>query len=97
LFVAWTAGSAYHFNVFAAVGGKIKQVLETSSRGMPEIFIDGTENESILVTKKILVNGEWRRTDDSTTDIYSWDGEKYELVRDVPWSARLTTVAASRR
>jgi hypothetical protein len=93
LFVVWTGGSAYHFSAYAMVGGSVRQVLDTGSKGMPEFVIDQNENESILITKKLLVNGEWRRTNDSTTDIYSWDGAKYQLVANVPWSARLAASA----
>jgi hypothetical protein len=96
LFVVWTAGSAYHFSVYASVGSNVKQVLGTASRGMPEFVFDSTESDSILVTQKMLVNGEWRRTEDSTTDVYAWDGTKYELVATVPWNMRLTTAAAKR-
>jgi hypothetical protein len=93
LFVAWTAGSAYHFAVYASTAGSVKQILEGSSRGMPEFVINQGEHESILITKKMFVNGEWRRTDQSTTDVYSWDGAKYEAQRDVPWKDRLAVAA----
>ena len=97
LFVAWTSGSAFQFAVYTSDGENVKQVLETSSRGMPEFVIDQAENESILVTKKLLVNGEWRRSAASTTDIYSWDGAKYRLVANVPWNARLAASAPKAR
>jgi hypothetical protein len=93
LFVAWTAGSAYHFAVYTSAAGNVKQILEGSSRGMPEFVVNQSESESILISKKIFVNGEWRRTDESTTDVYSWDGARYEAQKDVPWKDRLTIAA----
>ena len=93
LFVAWTAGSAYHFAVYTSAADNVKQILEGSSRGMPEFVVNQSEYESILITKKVFVSGEWRRTDESTTDVYSWDGARYETQRDVPWKDRLTVAA----
>ena len=90
LFTAWTGGSAYHFRVLAFVNGQVKQVLEESSRGMPEITIDENERESILFTDMELVNGQWTRgAAVATTDIYKWNGAAYDKVGPVPWAKRL--------
>lgn len=95
LFAAWTGGSAYHFSVYSSNGGPIKEVLQAGSRGMPEIVIGQDENESILVTQKQLVGGEWRRTKNSTTDIYVWNGTDYKLARTVPWNTRFTATVTN--
>src|SRR6266446_9935910 len=90
LFTAWTGGSAHHFRVFAFVNGQVKQVLEESSRGMPEITIDENERESILFTDMELVNSQWTRgARNATTDIYKWNGAAYDKAGPVPWVKRL--------
>ena len=89
LFTAWTGGSAHHFRILAFVNGHVKQVLEESSRGMPEITIDENERESILFTDMELVNSQWTRGAVATTDIYKWNGAAYDKVGPVPWAKRL--------
>src|SRR6266566_7732752 len=89
LFTAWTGGSAYHFRVLAFVNGQVKQVLEAGARGMPEITIDENDRESILITDMDMVNSQWTRGADATTDIYKWNGAAYDKVGPVPWAKRL--------
>lgn len=94
LFTVWSGGSAYHFRAYAWKEGSVRQVLETGSRGMPEIQIDGDENEWILVTEKTLIRNQWRRTRDSATRIYRWDGNTYQVLATVPWRTRFEAVSA---
>lgn len=93
LLVAWTGGSAYHFTVYAASGDTVTEVLKVDSRGMPEIVIGHDEEDTILITQKQFVQGEWRRTGNSKTDIYVWNGGSYKLARTVPWNARFAAIA----
>jgi len=88
LLTTWTGGSAYHIRAFAYVDGRVQQVLEAGSRGMPEVIIDENERESILVTQMQMTSGQWSRTPTSETDIYRWNGKTYEKVGPVPWAKR---------
>jgi hypothetical protein len=85
--------SAYHFCAYALIRGDVKQVFDAGSKGMPDFVINQNEYESILITQKTFVNGEWRRTEDSVTDVYAWNGAKYELLASVPWKSRLMAVS----
>jgi hypothetical protein len=96
LFVSWVGGSSYHFRAYALTDGKVKQVLDASSRGMPEFRINNDESELILITHKTFVKGQWIRTNKSITDVYQWNGQMYEVVASVPWEQRLT-VPVSRK
>ncbi len=96
-FTSWTGGSAYHFEVLAYVNGKVKEVLNVSSRGMPEIVIDGNEQESFLITHMNLTNGTWSRRSESVTDIYRWTGEMYEKTGTAKWAERFKQLDAGRR
>jgi hypothetical protein len=89
LITTWTGGSAYHIRGFAYVDGRVRQVLDASSRGMPEVIIDENEQEAILVTHMEMMNGQWGRNPDATTDIYRWNGKAYDKVGTVPWTNRL--------
>lgn len=93
LFVVWTGGSAYHFSAYALLGGNVKQVLDAGSKGIPEFVIDKDENEAILMTQKIYVNGEWRRNEDSNTEVYAWNGSEYEVTARVPWEKRFVATS----
>jgi hypothetical protein len=89
LFMASTGGSAYHFRVFEYRDGKVHQVLEASSKGMPEIIIDPNERELVIVTHMEFADGEWKRTADSSADVYKWNGKAYDKLGTVPWAKRL--------
>ncbi len=97
LFTAWSGGSAYHFRAYSWKAGRVSKVLEASSRGMPEFGVDGNEREWILVTEKTLVGNQWKRTPDSPTRTYRWDGVTYVLVNTVPWRKRFAAMSESVR
>lgn len=93
LITTWTGGSAYHIRGFAYVDGRVQQVLDASSRGMPEVIVDENEQEAILVTHMEIMNGQWGRNPDATTDIYRWNGKAYDKVGTVPWANRLQCIS----
>jgi hypothetical protein len=86
LLVGWVSGSAHHFAAYAYLDGTVKKVLETGSKGMPEIIYDQNMQESILVSSLDLRDGQWRPI---STDIYRWNGKSYDkIIQSVPWAQR---------
>ena len=88
LFTIWVGGSAYHFRVFAFVGGQVKQVLDEGSKLAPEFMYDEQGRESVLISESVLENGHWTAANGTTT-VYKWDGQGYERIGTVPWAKRL--------
>jgi hypothetical protein len=88
LFTIWVGGSAYHFRVFAFVGGQVKQVLDEGSKLAPELMYDEQGRESVLISEPVIENGHWTAANGTTT-VYKWDGQGYEKIGTVPWVKRL--------
>lgn len=95
LFTLWVAGSAYHFEVFSLIDNKIKLVLDSGSKEMPEIAdIDNDEEPEILLSE-----GHFKAAGKNdtvfiweTTGIYKWNGKSYKLVKTVPWKNRFNAL-----
>lgn len=88
LFTTWAGGSAYHFRVFAFVGGQVKQVLDEGSKLAPELTYDEQGRESVLISDPVIENGHWTAANGKTT-VYKWDGQGYEKIGTVSWAKRL--------
>jgi hypothetical protein len=93
LLVGWVSGSAHHFTVYSYVDGRVKKVLEASSKGMPEILYDRKMQESLLFTTFDLRNGQLRPI---STDTYRWDGKGYQDIGATRWSERLRFLSANK-
>lgn len=87
LFTTWVGGSAYHFRVFAFIGGQVKQVLDEGSRLPPELMYDEQGRESVLISEPVMENGHWTATNGTTT-VYQWNGQAYTKIGAVPWAKR---------
>jgi len=92
LFTTWVGGSAYHFRVFAFVGGQVKQVLDEGSKLAPELLYDDQGRESILISEPVIENGQWTAANGRTM-VYKWDGQGYEKIGTVPWVRRLQCIS----
>lgn len=90
LLVGWVSGSAHHFAAYAYANGAVKKVLESGSKGMPEIIYDQNMRESIMVTNLDFRGGEWSPV---STDIYRWNGKLYDKTEGVPWAKRFEVLS----
>jgi hypothetical protein len=88
LLVTWSGGSAYYFRVFTYADGRVKQVLDESSKLSPEVLFDDQGRESILITEPRIDHGKWTSVHGSTT-VFRWNGESYGKIGTIPWEKRL--------
>lgn len=87
LVVIWGGGSAYHIYIYSYSGGIVREVLNESSRDLPEVSFDDQGHEFILLNSPEIVNGVWRASA-GTTSIFEWSGVGYSKIGTVPWLKR---------
>jgi hypothetical protein len=85
--VTWSGGSAYYFQVFAYADGRVRQVLDESSKLSPEILYDDQGRESILITEPRNEHGKWTSVH-GTTRVFKWQEDRYRKVGTIPWEER---------
>jgi hypothetical protein len=90
--VAWSGGSAYYFTIYAFEKGQVHEVLNESSRSMPEILQDESGKESVFFTEERFESGRWTPRN-GTTDVFKWNGKAYDKLGRVPWAKRLQCVS----
>jgi hypothetical protein len=94
LITTWVTGSSVRVRVFHYDGRSITQVLEASSKIMPE-FVYSTDPSFKMRDTIVVTQEDWVKPSDKkdsvlipvSADVYTWDGARYQR-KNVPWASR---------
>lgn len=91
LLIAWESGSAHWLTVYDIKSKGVQKVLDLRTKGLPEITYQSSGMERLSFPRYSNENGKYAK-DGSTklqiADIYTWQGDKYEEVKNLPFVNR---------